>query len=66
MFFHTGSITLYGPWPSLLFLTISFSGVVLLALRPNPNLGDQELHFVWPLPFDLSDMGSSTKSLHPL
>jgi hypothetical protein len=27
-----------------------FWGVGSFALRPTPNLGDQELHFVWPLP----------------
>jgi hypothetical protein len=32
--------------------------------RPNPNLEDQRLHLVWPLPFDLSCTGGSTRSLH--
>jgi hypothetical protein len=31
----------------------SFSGEGLLALRPNTNLEDQEMIFVWPLSFDL-------------
>jgi hypothetical protein len=34
-----------------------------LAQRPKDNLEDRELHFIWPLSFDLSDMGSTTRSL---
>jgi hypothetical protein len=45
------------------FVTVDISGVGLTAPRPAPNLEDQGLHFVWPLPFDLFGMGSSTRSL---
>jgi hypothetical protein len=38
-------------------------GVELLAPRPNPKAGDQGLHFVWPLLFDLPGMGGPTRSL---
>jgi hypothetical protein len=37
--------------------------VGLLARRSTPNLEDQGLHFIWPLPFDLSGIGGSTRSL---
>jgi hypothetical protein len=36
------------------FVTVDFLGVESLAPRPNPNLEDKGLHYVWPLPFDLS------------
>jgi hypothetical protein len=38
------------------FLT-GFSGVLSLAPRPKPNLEDQLLQFIWPLPFDLPGYG---------
>jgi hypothetical protein len=34
------------------FVTINFSRVRSLAPCPIPNLEDQGLHFVWPLPFN--------------
>jgi hypothetical protein len=40
--------------PSGSFVTIHFSKVEVLAPWSTPNLEDQGLHFVWPLPFDLS------------
>jgi hypothetical protein len=45
------------------FVTVDFSGVGLLAPRPTLNQEDEGLHFFWPPPFDLSDMGGSTRSL---
>jgi hypothetical protein len=45
------------------FTTGNYSGVGLLAARPTTNLVDQVLHFVWPLPFDLSGVGGYTRSL---
>lgn len=36
------------------FVTVNCSGVGSLVPPPNPNLKDQGLPFVWPLPFDLS------------
>jgi hypothetical protein len=45
------------------FITVNISGVGSLAPRITPNLEEQRLHFVLFLPFDLSGMGSSTKSL---
>jgi hypothetical protein len=54
------------PWPPFIgsgsFVTVEFSGMGL-SLSPTPNLEDQKLHSVWPLPFDLSGMGGTTKSL---
>jgi hypothetical protein len=47
------------------FVTVDFSGVGSLAPRPTPNLEDQGLHFVWPIPFDLSGMGGPTRSYAP-
>jgi hypothetical protein len=44
------------------FVTVNFSGMWSLAPRPTLNLEDQELHFVWPLPFHLSGMGGPTRS----
>jgi hypothetical protein len=38
------------------FVTVNFFGVGSLAPRPTPNQEDQGLHFIWPLPFDLSGM----------
>jgi hypothetical protein len=45
--------------PDLLndFVTVNFSGVGSEVPRPTTNPEDQGLHFVWPLPFDLSRMG---------
>jgi hypothetical protein len=43
-------------------VTVHFSGVGSLASLATPNLDDQELHFVWPLTFDLSEMGGPTRS----
>jgi hypothetical protein len=38
-----------------------YHGVVVL---PQPsNLEDQQLHFIWPLPFDLPGMGDPATSL---
>jgi hypothetical protein len=45
------------------FITLNFSGLGTVAARPTPNLDDQRLHFIWPLHFDLSDMGGCTRSL---
>jgi hypothetical protein len=45
------------------FVNSNFFWVVSLAPCPNPNLEDQELHFVWPLPLHLSGVGGSTRSL---
>jgi hypothetical protein len=45
------------------FVTVNVSGVGLFAPRSTPNQEDQGLHFLWPLPFDLSDMGGPTRSL---
>jgi hypothetical protein len=38
--------------------TVNFSRVGSLVARPTLNLEDQELHFIWLLPFDLSGMVS--------
>jgi hypothetical protein len=46
------------------FVTVNISGVGSLTPRPVPNLVDQELHFIWPLPSDLSGMGGPTSSLY--
>jgi hypothetical protein len=40
------------------FVTFNFSGVGLLAPHPTPNLEGQGLHFVRPIPFDLSVMSA--------
>jgi hypothetical protein len=45
------------------FIIVFFRGGSL-APRPTPNLEDQGLHFVWPLPFGLYGIGGATKSLH--
>lgn len=45
------------------FVTVEFSGMASLAPRRTPSLEDQELHTVWPLPFDLSGIGSPTMNL---
>jgi hypothetical protein len=42
---------------------VDFSGVGLLASLPTPNLEDQGLYFVLPLPFHLFDMGGSTRNV---
>jgi hypothetical protein len=44
------------------FIIVGISGMVLLAPRPTPNPLDKGLHFL-PLPFDLSGMGGSVRSL---
>jgi hypothetical protein len=74
LLFFTGPTTFYVPWPppwfsfigSGGFATIDFSGVGLLVSRPTHNPWDQGLHFIWPLPFDLSGMGDPTRSLRSL
>jgi hypothetical protein len=38
------------------FGTENFSRVKSLAACPTPNLEDQGLHFIWPLPFVLFDL----------
>jgi hypothetical protein len=38
-------------------VTLNFSLMESLTPRPMPNMEDPGLHFVWPLPCDLSDMG---------
>jgi hypothetical protein len=45
------------------FVTVIFFGVGSLSPRQTPNVEDQGLHFICPLPFDLSDMGCHTRSL---
>jgi hypothetical protein len=40
----------------------NFYGVRLLVSRPTPNLEDQGIPLVWPLPLDLSCMGAPTSS----
>jgi hypothetical protein len=49
-------------WSSGGFVTVNFTRMVSLAPRPTSSLDNQGLHFVWPLPFDLSGMGGSTWS----
>jgi hypothetical protein len=44
------------------FVTVDFFEGGSLAPRPNPNLEDKGLHFVWPLPFDLCGKDGTAKS----
>jgi len=46
-------------------LASSFSGSGLSARRPTPNLEDQGLFFVWPLPFDQSGMVRPARDQSP-
>jgi hypothetical protein len=39
------------------FITVNFLWLGSLAPNQNSNLKDHGLHFVWPLPYDLSGMG---------
>jgi hypothetical protein len=48
------------------FVTVKFSGVGWLTPLPTPNLEDEELNLVRPLPFDLSGTGDLTRSLPPV
>jgi hypothetical protein len=48
------------------FVTANFSGVGSLATRPTPNMEHKGLHFVWPIPYDLSSMGGSTRYIRSL
>jgi hypothetical protein len=54
-FCFTGPTTLCGYWPTPWFRNSKLfrGGGGVLAPCPTPNLEDQGLHFVWPLPFDL-------------
>jgi hypothetical protein len=45
------------------FVTVNSSGMGSLSPRPTPNMEDQRLHFVFSLPFDLSGMGGTIRSL---
>jgi hypothetical protein len=59
----TGAAALCEYWPSPWFRKSKFFLGEVVAPSQNPNLEDQKLHFVWPLPFDLSGMGDPTRSL---
>jgi hypothetical protein len=61
--FFTGATTLCGSWPPQWFRNSKYFLCRVVSPRPTPNLEDQGLHSVWPLPFDLSGMGGATRSL---
>jgi hypothetical protein len=57
-----GFCLLHGPFYSVGFVTVNFSRVGFLAPRPTSKLEVQGLYFVWPLFFDLSGIGDTTRS----
>jgi hypothetical protein len=63
IFFFTCATSLCESWHPQWFRNSKFfqGGVVSLSLTP--SLKDQGLHFICPLPFELSGMGGPTRSL---
>jgi hypothetical protein len=47
------------------FVTVNISRVEVVPPHPTPNLENQRLHFIWPLPFDLSGIGDPTGAYAP-
>jgi hypothetical protein len=62
-FFFTGATTLWESWPPPWFRNSTFFRGGVVSLMSNLQTGGQVLHFVWPLPFYLSGMNGSTRSL---
>jgi predicted acylesterase/phospholipase RssA len=63
LLFSAGAATPFGFSPPPWFRNSKFFQGGVVAPRPISNLEDQGLHLVWPLPFDLSGIGGSTRSL---
>jgi hypothetical protein len=61
--FFTGAATLCGARPPPWVRNSNFSRCGVVSTTPSPNLEDWGLHFAWLLPFDLSGMSGSTRSL---